>query len=199
MKLSIRLFHKCRHLVKSWSHTKSSSQRLICCDHSNRFHQYPGCLFRPSFHTRVGGLFPKNGREQVCCIAATCDGMLQLLPVTMPLLSALLLHVGPVSTTIIISYTMILETHQCCFLSAPLRSNGADYVLLLYFIYFLFLIPPFVLRNYSTDSPQIFTNCVFWCSLNNPVVLKFFWCQKQQKFGQNFTGWLRFLTITSKR
>ena len=65
-----------------------------------------------------------------------------------------------------------------CLLSAPLRSNGADYVLLLfiYFIYlfFKFFYSPFVLRNYPTDSHQIFRNCVFWCSLNNPVVLKFF-------------------------
>ena len=82
---------------------------------------------------------------------------------------------------------------------------GADYVLPL-FIYFFFFYSPFVLRNYSTDSHQIFKNCVFWSSLNNPVVLKFFGrhlaeknTKKQRKFGQNFTGWLRFLTITSKR
>ena len=53
-----------------------------------------------------------------------------------------------------------------------LRSNGVDYVLLLFI--FLIFYSPFVLRNYSTDSRQIFRNCVFWCSLNNPVVLKFF-------------------------
>jgi hypothetical protein len=43
------------------------------------------------------------------------------------------------------------------------------------FLFFLFFYSPFVLRNYPTDSHQIFRNCVFWCSLNNPVVSKFFW------------------------
>ena len=60
--------------------------------------------------------------------------------------------------------------------------------------------------NYTTDFCQIFKNCVFWCSLNNSVVSKLFWyhvaeinAKKQPKFAQNFKGWLRFLTITSKR
>ena len=69
-------------------------------------------------------------------------------------------------------------------LSAPLRSHGADYMIILDVLHlfilifliliFLFFHSPFVLRNYSTDSHKIFRNCVFWCSLNNPVVLKFF-------------------------
>ena len=58
------------------------------------------------------------------------------------------------------------------FLSAALRSNAADYVLPR-FIFFIFFYLPFVLRNYSTDSHKILRNCVFWCSLNNSVVLKF--------------------------
>ena len=49
----------------------------------------------------------------------------------------------------------------------------ADYVFLL-FILFIFN-SPFMLRNYSTDFRKIFRNSVFWCSLNNPVVLKFVW------------------------
>ena len=45
------------------------------------------------------------------------------------------------------------------------------------FLFFLFIFySPFVLRNYSTDFRKIFRNCVFWCSLNNPVVLNLFWC-----------------------
>ena len=32
-----------------------------------------------------------------------------------------------------------------------------------------------MLRNYLTNFRKIFKNCVFWCSLNNPVVLKLFW------------------------
>ena len=70
-------------------------------------------------------------------------------------------------------------------LSAPLRLNGADYVLLL-FIFFIFVFySPFVLRNYATDSHQIFRNCVFWCSLNNLVVLKFFWRHFAEKNAKN--------------
>ena len=48
------------------------------------------------------------------------------------------------------------------------------YCLFIFFIFFIFYLP-FVLRNYSTDFHQIFRNCVFWCNLNNPIVLKFFW------------------------
>ena len=44
-------------------------------------------------------------------------------------------------------------------LSVPLRSNGADYFLLQFI--FIFFESPFVLRKYSTDSHQIFRNCVF--------------------------------------
>ena len=67
------------------------------------------------------------------------------------------------------------------------------------FFLFIFFYSPFVLKNYSTDSHKIFRNCVFWCSLNNPVVLKFFRhhlaeknTKNSKKFGQNFTGGLIF-------
>ena len=47
-----------------------------------------------------------------------------------------------------------------------------------YYGLFLFLFF-FIHRLFSeTTRPiphQIFRNCVFWCSLNNPIVLKFFW------------------------
>ena len=62
-------------------------------------------------------------------------------------------------------------------LSAPLRSKGGRLcfaTVYLFFFYLFFFYSPFVLRNYSTDSHLIFRNCVFWCSLSNPVVLKFF-------------------------
>ena len=56
-----------------------------------------------------------------------------------------------------IDLTELIIIHSL--LSAPLRSNGADYVLLLFiFLFFLILLffySPFVLRNYSTDSHQI--------------------------------------------
>ena len=74
--------------------------------------------------------------------------------------------------------------------SAALRINAADYVLrrFIFFIFFFIFYSPFVLRNYPTDSHQIFRNCVFWCSLNNPVVLKFFGrhlAEKNAKNGEN--------------
>ena len=61
-------------------------------------------------------------------------------------------------------------------LLAPLRSNGGRicFPSVYLFIYFIFY-SPFVLRNYSTDFCNIFRNCVFWYSLNNPVVLNLFW------------------------
>ena len=46
-------------------------------------------------------------------------------------------------------------------LSAALRSNAADYVLPLFIFLFLFFYSTLVLRNYRTDSHQIFRNCVF--------------------------------------
>ena len=70
-----------------------------------------------------------------------------------------------------------INLNQTPFLSAPLRSNGCRLcfaTVYLFFFYLLFFYSPFVLRNYSTDSHQIFRNRVFWSSLNNPVVLKFF-------------------------
>ena len=87
-------------------------------------------------------------------------------------------------------------------LSAPLRSNGADYVLLLFIFIYLFFYSTFVLRNYSTDFHQIFRNCVFWCSLNNPVVLKLFWChlkrKKTAKICSKFQGLTQIFYYNSK-
>ena len=68
-----------------------------------------------------------------------------------------------------------------CYHRHPCVATVAVYVLLL----FIFLFFPFVLRNYSTDSHPIFRDCVFWCSLNNPVVLKFFWLHLEQKNAKN--------------
>ena len=95
----------------------------------------------------------------------------------------------------------VTSCHVGCPEGCRLHTASAVYHL----VFFSFFYSPFVLGNYSTDSHQIFRNCVFWCSLNNPVVLKFFWrhlaekhAKKQPKFAQNFMGWHRFLTITSK-
>ena len=71
----------------------------------------------------------------------------------------------------------------------PCVATVADYVLLLFifiFIFYFFIFySPFVLRNYSTDSHQIFRNCVFWCSMNNSVVLKFFGGHLAEKNAKN--------------
>ena len=79
----------------------------------------------------------------------------------------------------------ILRIRGVGLLSAPLRSNGGRlcFATVYFFIYFFY--SPFVLRNYSTDSHQIFRNRVFWSSLNNPVVLKFFWRYLAEKNAKN--------------
>ena len=76
----------------------------------------------------------------------------------------------------------------------PCVATVADYVLLL-FIFFKNFYSSFVLRNYKTNFQKNFKNCVFWCSLNNPVVLNLFWrhlaeinAKKTPKFAQNFKG-----------
>ena len=81
-------------------------------------------------------------------------------------------------------------------LSAALRSNAADYVLPLFiYLFFYFFYSTLVLRNYRTDSHQIFRNCVFWCSLNNPVVLKFFGRHLAEKNAKNSENLVKILGV----
>ena len=61
-------------------------------------------------------------------------------------------------------------------------------------------------KLFNRFARNLQVNCAFWSILDNPGVKKLFWrhlaeinAKKQPKFAQNFTGWLRFLTITSKR
>ena len=65
-----------------------------------------------------------------------------------------------------------------------------------YLCLFLFFYSTLVLRNYRTDSHQIFRNCVFWCSLNNPVVLKFFGRHLAEKNAKNSEIWSKFHGLT---
>ena len=51
--------------------------------------------------------------------------------------------------------------------------------------FFIFFYSTLVLKNYRTDSHQIIRNCVFLCSLNNPVVLKFFGRHLAEKNAKN--------------
>ena len=87
------------------------------------------------------------------------------------------------------SVPSIMQLFTTQLLSAALRSNAPImFYLCLFFLFFLFFYSPFVLRNYSTDSHQIFRNCVFWCSLNNPIVFKFFgrhFAEKNAKNSEN--------------
>ena len=62
--------------------------------------------------------------------------------------------------------------------------------------FFFFFYSTLVLRNYSTDSHKIFRNCVFWCSLNNPVVLKFFWRHLAEKNAKTAKIWSKFHGLT---
>ena len=89
----------------------------------------------------------------------------------------------------------IRTCQNCIFYRHPCVATVADYVLLLFIFYFFIFYSPFVLRNYTTDFRKIFRNSVFWCSLNNPVVLNLFWhhlaeinAKKQPIFAQNFKG-----------
>ena len=79
----------------------------------------------------------------------------------------------------------------------PCVATVADYVLLR-FIYFLFIFySTLVLRNYSTDSHKILRNCVFWCSLNNPVVFKFFWRHLAEKNAKNSKNLVKISRVDS--
>ena len=69
------------------------------------------------------------------------------------------------------------------------------YGLFYLFLFFIFY-STFVLRNYPTDSHKIFRNCVFWCSLNNPVLLKFFWRHLAEKNAKTAKIWSKFHGLT---
>ena len=65
------------------------------------------------------------------------------------------------------------------------------------FIFIFIFYSPFVLRNYPTDFHQIFRNCVFWCSLNNSIVLKFFWRHLAEKNAKNSKNLLKISRVDS--
>ena len=71
------------------------------------------------------------------------------------------------------------------------HTASAVYDLVYYFFY-----STFVLRNYPTDSYKIFRNCVFWCSLNNPIFLKFFWRHFAEKNAKTAKIWSKFHGFT---
>ena len=91
----------------------------------------------------------------------------------------------------------IKATYDLTLLSAALRSNAADYVLPLFIFFILFFYSTLVLKNYRTDFHQIFRNCVFWCSLNNPVVLKFFGRHLAEKNAKNSENLVKISRVDS--
>ena len=70
------------------------------------------------------------------------------------------------------------------------------YGLFIFLFYFIYFYSPFVLRIYPTDSHKIFRNCVFWCTLNNPVVLNFFWRHLAEKNPKTAKIWSKFHRLT---
>ena len=78
-------------------------------------------------------------------------------------------------------------------LSAALRSNAP--IMFCYGLFFFY--STLVLRNYSTDSHKILRNCVFWCSLNNPVVLKFFGRHLAEKNAKNSENLVKISRVDS--
>ena len=85
------------------------------------------------------------------------------------------------------------SVHLLNSLSAALRSNAADYVSPVYFLK-KFFYSTLVLR---TDFHQIFRNCVFWCSLNNTVVLKFFGRHLAEKNAKNSENLVKISRVDS--
>ena len=66
-----------------------------------------------------------------------------------------------------------------------------------FYLFLFFFYSTLVLRNYRTDSHQIFRNCVFWCSLNNPVVFKFFWRHLAEKNAKNSKNLVKISRVDS--
>ena len=91
------------------------------------------------------------------------------------------------------SVPILSQLETICLLSAALRQP----IMFCYGLFLFFFNSPFVLRNYPTDSHQIFRNCVFWCSLNNPVVLKFFWRHLAEKNVKNSKNLVKISRVDS--
>ena len=86
---------------------------------------------------------------------------------------------------------LFIYYRQPCVATQPIMF----YLCLFFFIYFFY--STLVLRNYRTDSHQIFRNCVFWCSLNNPVVLKFIWRHLAEKNAKNSENLVKISQVDS--
>ena len=84
-----------------------------------------------------------------------------------------------------------------CFYRQPCVATQPIMFYLCLFIYFYFCYSTLVLRNYRTESHQIFRNCVFWCSSNNPVVLKFFRRHLAEKNAKNSENLVKISRVDS--
>ena len=87
---------------------------------------------------------------------------------------------------------LINNYRQPCVATQPIMFYLCLFIFFIYFFY-----STLVLRNYRTDSHQIFRNCVFWSSLNNPVVLKFFGRHLAQKNVKNSENLVKISRVDS--
>ena len=102
-----------------------------------------------------------------------------------------------VVATVVLAIIIIITIRLL--LSAALRSNAPIMFCygLFFFIFFIFFYSTLVLKNYSTDSHKILRNCVFWCSLNNPVVLKFLGRHLAEKNAKNSKNLVKISRVDS--
>ena len=142
-----------------------------------------------------------------------------------PLLAARPLNTFCCAALIVHLLYVLLQNLLCCYQTVMTRTLCVYYrhpcvaTEPTMFNFCLFFYSPFVLRNYPTDSHQIFRNCVlssillnitnvllliysfrvivFWCSLNNPVFLKFFWRHLAEKNVKNSEYLVKLLRVDS--
>ena len=87
--------------------------------------------------------------------------------------------------------------HVLCFIFYRQPCVATQPIMFYSCLFIFFFYSPFVLRNYLTDLRKIFRNCVFWCSLNNTIVLKSFWRHLAEKNAKNSINVLKILWVDS--
>ena len=95
-----------------------------------------------------------------------------------------------------VRHKAIIEVQYYFYLQPCVAMQPIMFYLCLFFL-FIFFYSTLVLKNYRTDSHQIFRNCVFWCSLNNPVVLKFFGRHLAEKNAKNSENLVKISRVDS--
>ena len=107
------------------------------------------------------------------------------------------------SCYIVLRHATSLHVTSCQVMSCPVTSchvgcpEGRRFHTASAVYHLVFFYSPFVLRNYSTVSHKILRDCVFWCSLNNPIVLKFFWRHLAEKIAKNSENFVKISWVDS--